>query len=111
MRHVGILVLSAALAGSAYAQMKDHGGHGAHEAAKKEAKAKAHKGVGVVKSVDSEKGTVMLAHEPIQSLRWPAMTMKFIAKDKKMLQKLTPGKKVEFEFVEQGRDYILTRLK
>jgi Cu/Ag efflux protein CusF len=39
------------------------------------------------------------------------MTMRFIARDKKMLENLTPGKKVEFEFVEQGGDYLLTRLK
>ena len=109
MKKLAIVVLSAVLTGPAYAQTKDHaGGHGNEPAAKK---SQAHKGVGVVKSVDSDKGTVMLAHEPIASLRWPAMTMKFIAKDRKMLDKLTPGKKVEFEFVQQDKDYILTRLK
>ncbi len=109
MRNFGIVVLSAALAGSAYAQMKDHSGHGAPQSAKKEATA--HKGTGVVKSLDAEKGTVMLAHDPIASMRWPSMTMKFIAKDKKMLGKLKPGQKVEFEFIQQDKDYILTRLK
>ena len=109
MRSFGIVVLSVALAGSAYAQMKDHSGHGAPQSAKKEAAA--HKGTGVVKSLDAEKGTVMLAHEPIASLRWPSMTMKFIAKDKKMLDKLKPGQKVEFEFIQQDKDYVLNRLK
>ena len=81
-----------------------HHGHGAGNA-------KTHSGVGVVKSVDAAKGTVMLAHEPIASLQWPKMTMKFVAGDRKMLDQLTPGKKVEFEFVERNRDYVLTRLK
>jgi Cu(I)/Ag(I) efflux system protein CusF len=108
------IFLVAALSGAAYAQtgaVKDHPkGHG-HDSAAANKQAKPHKGVGVVKSVDREKGTVTLAHEPIASLRWPAMTMRFIARDKKMLEKLTPGKKVEFEFVEQGGDYLLTQLK
>lgn len=109
MKNLAILVLSGLLAGAAHAQTKGHGGHGGHDAVKKEAQT--HKGVGVVKSLDAQKGTVMLAHEPIASLRWPAMTMRFIAKDRKMLDKLTPGRKVEFEFVQQDKDYILTRLK
>ena len=108
MRNFAVFILTAVLAGAAHAQMKDHSGH---QSAPQKSEAQTHKGVGVVKSLDAEKGTVMLAHEPIQSLRWPAMTMKFTARDKKMLDKLTPGKKVEFEFVVQGKDYILTRLK
>ncbi len=106
MKNLAIVVLSALLAGTVHAQTHGHGGH---DAVKKEAQT--HKGVGVVKSLDAQKGTVMLAHEPIASLRWPAMTMRFIAKDKKMLDKLTPGRKVEFEFIQQDKDYILTRLK
>jgi Cu(I)/Ag(I) efflux system protein CusF len=108
MKTLVISLLAAALAGPAYAQMKDHSGdHGAAS----QSEAKAHSGVGVVKSVDAEKGTVMLAHEPIPSMRWPSMTMKFIAGDRKLLEKLTPGKRVEFDFVQRGRDYVLTRLK
>jgi Cu/Ag efflux protein CusF len=108
MRRLGIFLLCA-LAAPAWAQMKDHSGHGAPASAKNDAAT--HKGTAVVKSVDAEKGTVFLAHDPIPSLRWPSMTMKFIAKDKKMLDKLKPGMKVEFEFIEQDKDYILTRLK
>jgi Cu(I)/Ag(I) efflux system periplasmic protein CusF len=109
MRRLGIFLLSAALAAPAWAQMKDHSGHGAQDSAKKQTQS--HKGTGVVKSLDAAKGTVMLAHDPIASLRWPSMTMKFIAKDRKMLDKLKPGQKVEFEFIQQDKDYILTRLK
>jgi Cu/Ag efflux protein CusF len=29
-------------------------------------------------------------------------------RDKALLDKLPPGKKIDFEFVQQGRDYVLT---
>ena len=71
----------------------------------------AHKATGVVKKVDPKSDTVTLAHEPIKSLNWPAMAMGFQVKDKTLLDKLQPGKKVEFEFVQQGRDYVITGVK
>jgi Cu(I)/Ag(I) efflux system protein CusF len=42
---------------------------------------KTHKAVGTVKKVDQAAGRVTLAHEPIPSLKWPAMTMGFGVKD------------------------------
>ena len=71
----------------------------------------AHKGTGTVKSVDAGKGIVRLAHDPIQSLNWPAMTMNFKAKDKAVLGHLKPGAKVEFSFVQSGKDYVITEIK
>lgn len=73
--------------------------------------APAHRATGVVKSVDRAKNSVMLAHDPVKSLKWPAMTMGFAVKDKALLDKLQPGKKVEFEFVQQGRNYVITSVK
>ena len=70
-----------------------------------------HKATGVVKKVDPKSGTVTLAHEPIKSLNWSAMTMGFQVKDKTLLDKLQAGKKVEFEFVQQGKDYVITGVK
>jgi Cu(I)/Ag(I) efflux system protein CusF len=75
------------------------------------AQGQSHKGVGVVKSVDPKKPGVTLAHEPIPSLRWPAMTMGFAVKDKALLEKLKPGMKIEFEMVQQGRDYVIISVK
>jgi Cu(I)/Ag(I) efflux system protein CusF len=40
-----------------------------------------HKTTAVVKSVDTANGKVKLAHEPVKSLNWPAMTMNFSVKD------------------------------
>ena len=70
-----------------------------------------HKATGVVKGADRDKGTVTLAHGPVPTLKWPAMTMSFAVKDKAMLDKLPANKKVEVEFVQQGKDYVITGVK
>lgn len=81
------------------------------KSAGKKSEAKTHKGVGTVKKVDPAGGKVTLAHGPIQSLKWPAMTMTFGVKDKALLGKFSQDKKVEFEFVQQGSDYVITSAK
>ena len=65
----------------------------------------------VVKKVDPRAGTVTLAHEPVKSMKWPSMTMAFQVKDKAVLDKLGEGKKVEFEFEQRGKDYVITNVK
>ena len=71
----------------------------------------AHKATGVVKKVDPKAGTVTLAHDPVKSLNWPAMTMGFKVKDKMLLNKLAVDKKVEVEFEKQGKDYVITSVQ
>lgn len=70
-----------------------------------------HKAIGIVKQVDPIKGVVTLAHEPIKSLNWPAMTMSFAVKDKALIDKLQPGEKAEVELSRQGKDYVITSVK
>ncbi len=79
--------------------------------ADKKSEAKSHKGVGTVKKVDAAAGTVTIAHGPIRSINWPAMSMTFAVKDKALLGKFSQDKKVEFEFVQQGSDYVITSAK
>ena len=67
--------------------------------------------VGVVDGIDADKGIVTISHEPIKSLGWSAMTMDFVVKDKKMLARLSKGKKIHFTFVEQKGDYVITKIK
>ncbi len=74
----------------------------------KKAQDKVHKGNGKVTKIDSAGGKVTIAHGPVPSMKWPAMTMTFAVKDKALLGKLSPEKKVEFEFVQQGSDYVIT---
>lgn len=70
-----------------------------------------HEAVGTVKSVDPTAGTVTLAHGPVKSLNWPAMTMGFTVKDKTLLDKLSVGKKVDVEIVQQDGNYVITAVK
>ena len=77
----------------------------------KKSEAQSHKGVGTVKKVDPAAGKVTIAHGPIPTMNWPAMSMTFTVKDKALLGKLAPEKKVEFEFVQQGSDYVITSAK
>ncbi len=70
-----------------------------------------HQAVGVVKEIDPKAGMVTFAHEPVKSLNWPAMSMGFAVKDKMLLDKLAVGKKVEFEFVKEGKGYAVTSVK
>ena len=79
--------------------------------ADKKAEAPSHKGVGTVKKVDLASGKVTIAHGPIPTMKWPAMNMTFTVKDKALLGKLSQDKKVEFEFVERGSDYLITSVK
>lgn len=69
-----------------------------------------HKGVGVVKKLDAKAGVVTLAHEAVNSMNWPPMTMGFMVKDKMLLDKLTVGKKVEFEFVQDASAHVVTAI-
>src|SRR6267143_6600361 len=79
--------------------------------ADKKSEGKTHKGAGTVKKVDPASGKVTIAHGPIQTMKWPAMNMTFTVKDKALLSKFSQDKKVEFEFVEQGSDYVITSVK
>ncbi|MBA4141839.1 MAG: copper-binding protein [Nitrosospira sp.] len=70
-----------------------------------------HQMAAVVKDVDMASGKVTLAHEPVKSLNWPAMTMGFRVKDRTLFDKLVTGKKVKVEFIQQGSDYLVTAVK
>jgi Cu(I)/Ag(I) efflux system protein CusF len=77
----------------------------------KKSESKTHKGAGTVKKVDPADGKVTIAHGPIPTMKWPAMNMTFTVKDKALLAKFSQDKKVEFEFVEQGSDYVIKSVK
>ena len=86
--------------------MKGMDQHGSK--ASKASKAKTHQTDAVVKAADAAQGKVTLAHEPVKSLNWPAMTMGFTVKDKALFDKLAVGQKVHVAFEKQGADYVVT---
>jgi len=65
---------------------------------------------GTVKKVNTESGTVTIAHGPVQALGWPAMTMGFKA-EPDQLKTLKEGDQVEFEFASKGMDSTITRIE
>lgn len=75
----------------------------------KGAKGSVHKASGVVTRVDKDKVTIK--HGPVQTMNWSAMTMTFTVKDKALLDKLAKDRKVDFEFVQEGRDHVVTAVK
>ena len=89
----------------AYPMMLADAGSGAKKGA-----AASHEGAATVKAVDASKGVVTLAHGPIASIKWPAMTMDFKLKDATLAQGIKAGDAVTFEFVESGGNYVVTRI-
>jgi Cu(I)/Ag(I) efflux system periplasmic protein CusF len=88
-------------------EMKDMG----NKPQTNESKSTTHQMKAVVKAVDMAKGKVTLAHEPVKSLNWPAMTMGFSVRDKALFDNLPVGKKIQVEFIQQGSDYIVIGVK
>lgn len=88
-------------------EMDMKGMHGMQESQSQEV----HEAQGVVKKIDTAGGLVTIAHGPVATLNWQAMSMTFKVKDKALLEKLEVGKTVNFSFVQQGDDYVVTRLK
>ena len=111
---IAIALFTLAATGAAHAQsggMKGMDMKGMDMKSEKTAEAQPHKGSGTVSKVDAAKGTVTINHGPVESLKWPAMSMTFKVKDKKMLDKVKQGQKVDFSFVQSGKDHTITELK
>ena len=79
--------------------------------AKGTAKSAAHEADAVVKEFDAVQGKVTLAHGPVKSLGWPAMTMAFGVKDKALYDKLAVDAKVHVGFKKEGDGYVVTSVK
>lgn len=77
-----------------------------------QAKAVVHQAVGEIESMDPANTTVMLKHEAIASLKWPAMSMEFKLANAALAQGLKTGQGVDFEFVERAPgEYVITGMK
>ncbi|TCV93371.1 Cu(I)/Ag(I) efflux system protein CusF [Luteibacter rhizovicinus] len=68
-------------------------------------------GIGVVKAIDSAKGTVTLQHEAIASIHWPAMTMPFKVASPDMLKTIKVGDNVRFTLHPAGMNSMVTSIE
>ena len=85
------ILASVALAAAPAFADKDHGDkHGAKAATADGLTA------GVVKKIDKDAGKISIAHEPIENLGMPKMTMVFRVNEPGMLEAVKEGDKVNF---------------
>lgn len=67
-------------------------------------------GVGIVKAIDTAKGTITLQHQAITIIGWPAMTMTFKADPPTLLTKVKVGEKVQFTLHPAGMASTVTAI-
>ena len=112
MKKFVIASLIFASASIALAQSKMGDMKGMDMAKKPTADAKAtHEANGTIKKIDAKTGSVVISHVPVRSLNWPPMTMSSKVKDKALLAKLAIDNKVDFGFIKEGDDYVVTSVK
>jgi Cu(I)/Ag(I) efflux system membrane fusion protein len=71
-----------------------------------------HNAVGTLDAVDAKAGTVTVTHEPVASLKWPAMTMEFVPANPALVANVKPGTAISFEFVERKPgEWVITKLE
>ena len=68
-------------------------------------------GVGVVQSIDAASGMITIAHEPIEALGWPAMTMGFKVARPELLEGIDSGEHIDFTLRGRDMDAVVTSIK
>jgi Cu(I)/Ag(I) efflux system periplasmic protein CusF len=104
------MAVAAFAAGSATAQMHNHGNHETAPPTLSQASA-APLAEGEVRKVDRAAGKITIKHGPIKSIDMPPMTMVFQVKDRTLLDKVKDGEKVRFAAEEKGGAYIVTAIE
>jgi Cu(I)/Ag(I) efflux system membrane fusion protein len=55
---------------------------------------------------------LLITHEPITSLKWPRMTMEFVAANDAVAKSAKPGTAIRFEFVERKPgEWVVTKIE
>jgi len=71
-----------------------------------------HSAVGTLDDVDAKTGTLLITHEPVESLKWPKMTMEFVPANEAVAGKLKPGAAIRFDFVERKPgEWVVTKME
>jgi Cu(I)/Ag(I) efflux system membrane fusion protein len=70
-----------------------------------------HRAQAKIEAIDAAAGSVTLEHGPVETLKWPAMTMEFKLAEPAMAANLQPGADVAIEFEERGTgEFVVTRV-
>lgn len=83
------------------AEQPGHNNHMNHNAMSQRAPEETAIATGTVKKINLESGMMVIAHDPVESLGWPSMTMSFKASPD-LMQDLKEGDVIEFEFTSSG---------
>lgn len=71
-----------------------------------------HRARGTLEDADAKSGMLLIRHEPVPSLKWPAMTMEFAAANEAIARAVKPGTPIAFEFVERKPgEWVVTKLE
>ncbi|MFY9328269.1 MAG: efflux RND transporter periplasmic adaptor subunit, partial [Georgfuchsia sp.] len=71
-----------------------------------------HHAEGKLDTIDAKAGTVTITHGPIESLKWPGMTMDFALANAALLGDFKPGARVAFTFVERSPgEWVIIKLE
>ena len=87
------------------------GGMGSAAQSADGSKSLSHRATGTIDAFGPNE-TVTVTHEPVASLKWPAMTMDFAFANASLAGSVKQGARVEFEFVERRPgEYVITSVK
>ena len=71
-----------------------------------------HAALGTLDDIDITTGTLLITHEPVASLNWPAMTMEFVPSDEAVAKAAQPGDAIRFEFIERKPgEWVVTAIE
>jgi len=65
---------------------------------------------GVVIALDREHRKMTVDAAPVDELGLPALALSFLASSRELLDKVRVGQRVKVDFIEQGRNFALTRV-
>ncbi|MCE8012676.1 copper-binding protein [Billgrantia desiderata] len=107
---MGLIMAAPAVASSDHGHGK-HAAHGA-QAGHEHQEMRTAEGVGIVQSIAQDGSSVLVAHEPITELRWPAMTMELALADPALAELVNTEDQIIFVLRQTGEtDYEIVSLE
>jgi Cu(I)/Ag(I) efflux system membrane fusion protein len=71
-----------------------------------------HSATGTLDDVDTQSGTLLITHDPVESLKWPKMTMEFLAANESLAKAVKPGTAIRFDFIERKPgEWVVTKME